>query len=335
MKSRLARRPFLTALASMSASLLISPLNAHAQANDYPSRAVSIIVPYTPGGSNDLVGRLLGAKLSELWGQPVIVDNRPGAGGNLGANAVAKSKPDGYTLLITPNNLFTMNPFMMGPGEVGYDPIKDFAPVSLVATGPILFAARSDFPANTVPELIAYAKANPNALTYASAGIGTPHHLTAELLKSMAGINMLHVPYRGAVPAVTDLAGGRVDVMFGIPNSLVPFIERGEIKPLAVSSPERAESLPNVPTIAEEGLQGFNSTLWIGLTAPAATPQDVIDKINASVRTAMSDPAIIEALEGQGLKADAGPQDEFVQMIKEDSARWSNLIKSQNLAANP
>lgn len=202
-----------------------------------------------------------------------------------------------------------------------------------MATGPILLAVNANLPVNTVEELIAYGKDSTKSLSYASAGIGTPHHLTAELFKSMAGIDMLHVPYRGAVPAVTDLAAGRVDVMFGIPNSLMPFIERGELKALGVAGREKISSLPNVPTIDEAALPGFNSTLWIGLTTPAGTPEAIIEKISQDVAKAMQEPDVIKSLEAQGLTADASTPEAFKALIHSDAERWSKLIKTQGIKA--
>lgn len=326
----------LKSLAGCACMLLATALGMPASAQDagdYPARPVTFVVPYTAGGSNDVVARILGEKLGSYWKQSVVVENKPGAGGNLGAGMVARAAPDGYTLLITPNNLLTMNPAMYKKTGVGYDPLKDFSLISLIATGPIMLAVNSNLPVGSVSELIAHAKANPQKLSYASAGIGTPHHLTAELLKSMADIDMLHVPYRGAVPAVTDLAAGRVDVMFGIPNSLMPFVKRGDIKALAISGPEPAPSLPNIPTIASEALPGFNSTLWIGLAAPAGTPSSIIEKINADIAKAMKEEDVIAALEAQGLAPAWDTPEEFQAMAKEDAERWTALIEEQNISA--
>jgi len=328
-------------LHSLSATAIVllaatfsTPTWAQNDSHTYPTRPVTFIVPYTAGGSNDVVARILGEKLASYWKQSVVVENKPGAGGNLGASSVARAEPDGYTLLITPNNLLTMNPAMYKKTGVGYDPLKDFSLISLIATGPILLAVNAGLPVNSVSELVDYAKANPQGLTYASAGVGTPHHLTAELFKSMAGIDMLHIPYRGAVPAVTDLAAGRVDVMFGIPNSLMPFVKRGDLKALAVSGPETDPSLPGIPTVASDALPGFNSTLWIGLIAPTGTPRPVIEKINADIAKAMKEADVIAALEAQGLTAAWNTPDEFRALAKEDAERWTALIEEQNITAD-
>lgn len=321
-------------IAALALGAALTPPSAYSQPEllNYPNRAVTLIVPYTAGGSNDLVARVIGEKLSSYWHQPVIVENKPGAGGNLGSSYAKRAKADGYTLLITPNNLLTMNPFMYKPDQLGYK-INDFATISLLATGPIVLAANTTLPVKSVKELIAYANREKKKLTYASAGIGTPHHLTAELFKSMANIDMLHVPYKGAVPAVTDLAAGRVDVMFGIPNSLTPFIKRGDIRALGVSSKEEVSFLPNIPTIDSTALPGFESSLWIGLVAPAATPIKIIDKISADVAKAVKEPDVEKILEEQGLVAASMTPAEFTKLVKKDADRWSELINEKHLNA--
>jgi len=307
---------------------------AHAAEEAYPNKPIKFVVPYTAGGSNDVVGRVLAQKLSADWGVPIIVENRAGAGGNLGAAQVARSAADGYTFLITPNNLLTMNPYVYEKIGVGYDPIKDFQPVSLVATGPILLAVNAELPVNSVQELIAYAKANPGKLSYASAGVGTPHHLSAELFKSMTGVDIVHVPYKGAVPAVSDLAAGRVQVMFGIPNSLMPFVKTGQLKALAVSSVAPSSQLPDLPTIDSAGVPGFDSSLWIGLTAPAGTPAAVIARINTAIREAMHDSEVKTSLEAQGLMPASSTPQEFAALIKHDADRWSKLVHDRQLSAD-
>ncbi|OWT54859.1 LacI family transcriptional regulator [Candidimonas nitroreducens] len=309
-------------------------MSAHAAEGIYPDRPIKFVVPYTAGGSNDVVARVLAQKLSAKWGVPVIVENRAGAGGNLGAALVARSAADGYTFLITPNNLLTMNPYVYGKTGVGFDAFKDFEPVSLVATGPILLAVNANLPVNSVKELIAYAKAHPGQLSYASAGIGTPHHLSAELFKSLTNTDMVHVPYKGALPAVSDLVAGRVQVMFGIPNSLMPFVKTGKLKALAVCSLTRSSLLPELPTVDKAGVPGFNSSLWIGLTAPAGTPAAIITKINQGVVQAMQDPEVKSSLEAQGLMPASDTPQEFAALIKHDADRWSKLIKERNLSAD-
>ena len=244
---------------------------AFGQVETFPDRTVKLVVPFTAGGSNDVVGRAVARELSVLWKQPVIVDNRPGAGGNLGAANVARAPADGYTLLVVANN-FVINPTLYADGSAGYDPVKGFTPISLLARVPILLLVNPQLPVRTVSDLIALAKAKPSELAYASAGIGTPHHLSAELFKSMAGIQMTHVPYRGAVPAATDLIGGRVQVLFGVANSVMPLVKKGLIRPLAICGDARLPDLPQIPRVAEtRGMERFQSEVWIGLVGPRPT----------------------------------------------------------------
>ncbi len=227
-----------------------------------------------------------------------------------------------------------MNPYIYKKTGVGYDPIKDFAPVSLMATGPILLATNAKLPVNSVKDLIAYAKANPGKLSYASAGIGTPHHLSAELFKSLTGIDMVHVPYKGAVPAISDLTAGRVDVMFGIPNSLMPFVKTGQLKALAVSGLKPSALLPELPTVDASGVPGFDSSLWIGLTTTAGTPSAVITKVSQGIAQAMHDPEVKASLEAQGLSPVSSTPKELAGLIEHDAARWSQLIDERQLTAD-
>jgi len=332
LKIKTSRKFILGTSFALIGTLLSTLVNAQPNDTTYPDKPIKFVVPYTPGGSNDVVGRVLAEKLSNEWGQPIFTENKPGAGGNLGAALVANSSPDGYTLLITPNNLLTMNPALYK--NPGYDSKKDFEAISLIATGPILLAVNSDLPVKSVEELIAYAKKYPNKLNYASAGVGTPHHLTAELFKSMAGIQMTHVPYRGAVPAVTDLAAGRVQLMFGIPNSLLPFIKTGQLRPLGISGKNKVPYLPDVPTIASSGLPGFHSELWIGLIAPKGTPSATLDKINSGIKASMSDPKVKATLENQGLSFAWSTQNDFNKLVNEDIMKWSKVIRENNITAD-
>jgi tripartite-type tricarboxylate transporter receptor subunit TctC len=324
-----ARRAFSAALAA-TAILSTAPARA---AEPWPTKPIHLIVPYTAGGSNDLVARVFGEKLSAYWGQPVIVENKAGVGGNLGASFVAKSAADGYTLLITPNNLPTMNPFMYPRERLGYDVSKDFEPISLMARGPILLAVNGKLPVNSVRELVAYAKANGGKMNYASAGIGTPHHLTAELFKSETGIDALHVPYKGAAPAVTDLVAGQVQMMFGIPNSLMPFVKTGQLKALAVTSKNAVASLPGIPTLASTYPE-FSSELWIALLAPAGTPAAVTDKVRQALARAANEPDVKAKLEVQGLQPASGSGEELKAMIRSESGRWSKIITDNKITAD-
>ena len=323
-------RRFCCAALAATAVFFTGPTRA---AEGWPNKPVRLIVPYTAGGSNDVVARVFGEKLSAYWGQPVIVDNKPGAGGNLGASFVAKSAADGYTLLITPNNLPTMNPFMYAREKLGYDVSKDFEPISLMSRGPIVLAVNAKLPVNSVRELVAYAKTNATRMNYASAGVGTPHHLTAELFKAEAGIDVLHVPYKGAAPAVADLVGGQVQMMFGIPNSLMPFVKTGQLKALAVTSKDAVASLPGIPTLAST-YPGFASELWIALLAPAGTPATVTDKIRQALARAAKEPDVKAKLEVQGLQPASGSGEELKEMIQADRGRWSKIITDNKITAD-
>lgn len=324
---RLRRATHALAFAALGTCLTLS-----AHAADYPSKAVTIVVPFTPGGSNDAMARAVGQKLGEYWKQPVIVENRPGAGGNVGTKQVAKATPDGYTFLVVANN-FVTNPYLYPDGRAGYDPFKEFVPVTLLGRVPIILVVNPSVPAKTAQELIALAKAQPGKLAYASAGVGTPHHLTAELFKSMAGIDMVHVPYKGAAPAVSDLIGGQVQVLFGVANSVLPYIKSGALRALAVTSDEPLPYLPNVPTLASAGLKGFQSEVWIGLVAPAGAPADVVAKAQEAVGRALRDAKVKAALEVQGLEPAPSSQSALKALMTEDMTRWSKVIKDTGARA--
>lgn len=329
MKAFPSLRRFFCAAAAATVALAASSALA---ADEWPTKPVRLIVPYTAGGSNDVVARVYGERLAAYWGQPVIVENRPGVGGNIGAALVARSPADGYALLITPNNLPTMNPYMYAKENLGYDVVKDFEPISMLARGPILLAVNAKLPVNSVSELVTYAKANAGKLSYASAGVGTPHHLTAELFKSEAGIDMLHVPYRGAAQAVTDLVGGAVQVMFGIPNSLMPFVKTGQLRALAVTSKELVAGLPGIPTVAETN-PGFSSELWIAIMAPAGTPAAVTEKLRQSLARAAQDPQVKAKLEVQGLQPATSSASELKSVIQTESSRWARIIVDNKITA--
>lgn len=316
----------------LAVSLAAFTPNVHAQVN-FPEKPVKFIVPFTPGGSNDVIARVVGEKLSQYWGQPVIVENKPGAGGNIGAGFVANSAPDGYTLLVAANNVLTINPSLYS--RVPFNPLKDFAPVTLLGSVPMLLVVNPSLKVNTVSELIAAAKAAPNGgLSYASAGIGTPHHLAAALFSSMANVPMIHVPYKGAGPAVTDVLSGLVPVMFGASNTLIPHIKTGGFKAVAVTGTQRLPMLPDVPTVAESGLPGYYADIWVGLVAPASVPQNIIVKINADVTRALKDPLVRAKLDQQGLIPAFNSPSEFADLIKKDLARWTKVVKETGAKAD-
>lgn len=306
--------------AALSLLLLFSPA---AQSDDYPSKPIKLVVPFAPGGSVDIVARILSQRLSEDLGQSVVVDNRAGAGGNIGFEAVAKAKPDGYTLGMASSTL-AVNVSLYR--SIGYDPLKDFAPISLVAMQPNVLMVNPSLPVKSVTELIAYAKANPGKLNFGSSGIGASQHLAAELFKSRTGIEMIHVPYKGGGPAMADLVAGRIQLMFEtIPNSL-PYIQSGQLRALAVTVEERSGQLPDVPTVAEAGLAGFVSRGWLGVMAPAGTPQSIVDKVNAAVHKAVADPAITKRLVDLGLRIKLSTPAEFSAFIAREVADFRTLI---------
>ncbi len=292
----------------------------------FPTKPIRIVVPFPAGGATDILARAVAQKLTETTGQSVVVDNRPGAGGNIGAELVAKSPPDGYTLLMGTVGTHAINPSLYP--KMPYDHVKDFAPVILVAGVPNVLVVNPSLPVNSVQELIAYGKANPGKLNFASSGAGTSIHLSGELFKTMTGVQMTHVPYKGSSPALTDLIGGQVQLMFdNLPPSL-PHIKAGKLRALAVTSAQRALALPDVPTVAEAGLPGFEASSWFGLLAPAGTPKDAIAKINGEVAKWLATPEAKEKLASQGAIVAPGlaPED-FAQHIAAETAKWQKVVK--------
>ncbi len=314
--------------AALVACLLI-PVNGNAQGS-YPARAVKFIVPITPGGSNDVMARLIAQKLTESWGQPVVVENRPGAGMNLGADAVAKSAPDGYTWLLGANNIFAFNPHM---GKTPFDVFKDFAPVAQVAVVPFVLVVHPSVPANNVAELIDYAKKNPGKLNYASSGNGSPQHLAAEMLGHLAGIKMQHVPYKGAVPAITDLLGGRIQVFIGAVNSLLPHIKDGKLRQLAGAGGKRFAAFPDLPAIAET-VPGLALDVWLGVFMPAGTPKDIVARVNADIGKVLGVADVKATLAAQGIEPAFSTPDALAATIRDDHARWGKVIRDANIKAD-
>ena len=314
----------LLAIALATALAAALPVAALAQAA-WPARPVRIVVPFTAAGTTDLLARALAPELQRAFGQPFIVDNKPGAGGNTGAAEVAKAAPDGYTLLMGTVGTHAINPGLYP--KLPYDHVKDFAPVILVAGVPNVLVINPALPVNSVQELIAYAKANPGKLNFASSGNGTSIHLSAELFKTMAGVQMTHVPYKGSAPALQDLVGGQVQLMFdNLPSSLA-LIKGGKLKALAVTSSARAAALPDVPTNAESGLPGFEASSWFGLLAPAGTPPPVIAKLNGEIAKWLATPEAKEKLLAQGANAAGGTPEDFAQFINAETAKWQKVVK--------
>ncbi len=292
----------------------------------YPSRPVRIVVPFPAGGTTDILARALAQNLSERLGQSFVVDNRPGAGGNIGAELVAKSPPDGYTLLMGTVGTHAINASLYK--SMPFDHVKDFAPVVLVAGVPNVLEVNPALPVHSVAELIAYGKANPGKLNFASSGSGTSIHLSGELFKVMTGVSMQHVPYKGSAPALQDLVGGQVQLMFdNLPSSLA-MIKAGKLRPLAVTSTTRAAALPDVPTVAEAGVPGFEASSWFGLLAPAGTPPDVVAKLNAAANAWLASPDARDKLLAQGAIAAGGTPEDFAKHIAAETAKWAKVVQA-------
>jgi len=293
-------------------------------AQDYPAKPVRMVVPYAAGGTADLLARGIAQRMSASLGKQVIIENRTGAGGSIGADVVAKSKPDGYTLLMGTIATHAINPNLYA--NLGYDPLKDYAPVALVATMPNLLVVNPSVPAGTVQELIELARRKPGELAFASAGSGTTHHLSGEIFKKMAGIDMVHVPYKGNAPAVTDLVGGQVQVMFdNIPISLQQ-VRAGKLRALAVTGPRRAAVLPDLPTVAESGLPGFSITSWFAVFAPAGTPQPVVALLNREINKALADAILQRQLQGQGIEPAGGTPAQLLAHVSAELPRWKKVV---------
>ena len=309
------------ALAAMLAAL------PGAGAQDYPSRPVKIIVPFPAGGTADVMPRVIGEWLSRKWGQPVVVENRTGAAGNIGAEAVAKAEPDGYTLLSAPPPPLVINQNLYP--KLGFDP-TEFVPIVIMGRVPNALVINAKLPFNSVAELIAYAKANPGKLTCATQGNGTTSHLTSELFQLMADVKFQHVPYRGSAPALTDLVAGSVDLMFDNLGVSLPLVKGGQLKLLGVATPKRMASLPDVPTIAET-LPGFESAAWFAIVAPPKTPQAVVDKINADVNEALRQGDIVQRLAQLSAEPIGGTPQATAAYMREEIERWHKVIKAANV----
>jgi tripartite-type tricarboxylate transporter receptor subunit TctC len=312
-------------LALAAFAVLCAAFATGASAQGFPTKPIRIVVPFPAGGTTDVLARAAAQKLTETLGQPAVVDNRPGAGGNIGAELVAKSAPDGYTLLMGTVGTHAINPGLYP--KLPYDHVKDFAPVILVAGVPNVLVVNPSLPVNSVQELVAYAKANPGKLNFASSGNGTSIHLSAELFKLMAGVQMTHVPYKGSAPALQELVGGQVQLMFdNLPSSLA-LIKAGKLKALAVTSKERAPALPDVPTIAESGLPGYDASSWFGLLAPAGTPPPAIARLNGEIAKWLATPEAREKLLAQGANAAGGTPEDFARFIAAETAKWQKVVK--------
>ena len=305
--------------------ILLSVAAASVLAQGYPDKPLKLVVPFPPGGPTDIVGRLVAQKLAEGIGQPVVVENRPGAGGTVGSTAVARAPADGYTLLYGSTTL-AIAPSLYR--DLAYDPRTAFAPISLVSRGQIIAAVNAQLPAKTLKDFIALAKSSPGRINYGSAGSGTPPHLAAELFKTVAGVDLVHVPYKGGGPAVSDLAGGQVQVIFeGLPT-LLPHIKSGKVRALAITGAKRDPALPEVPTFAEAGLPGYDANFWNGLVAPAGTPAEVIARLNSVLVQALATPEVHAALVRLGLEAAGTTPQQFGDFIAAEIDKWARVVKA-------
>jgi len=300
------------------------------QAQDrYPSRPITLVVPVPPGGAADFIARLVGQKLSDALGQPVIVNNRGGASGTIAAEVVAKSAPDGYTLLLNSITTHGIGPHLFS--TLPYNPVTDFAAISLVARLPLVMTVYAGEPMKSVADVVAYAKANPGKLTFASSGNGGAPHLAGELFKMINGVDMVHVPYRGSGPAVIDVAGGRVDIMIDAVPSLQAMIEAGKLRPLATASAARQSILPDVPTFNELGIKGIEVSLWYGLLAPAKTPADIIERLNGALQAILKMPDVQESFAKQGAVPGWDTPADYVAFMRAESERWGEVVTKNNI----
>jgi tripartite-type tricarboxylate transporter receptor subunit TctC len=301
------------------------PLQVLAQ---YPQRAIKMIVPFPPAGATDVVGRIVAQKLTERLGQSVVVENRPGAGGTIGSDLVAKSAPDGYTILMATSSTHSIGPVLQ---KLPYDPIRDFAAITHVANVPNVLVVSPKLPVANVKELIAYAKANPGKLNFASSGVGTIVHLNAELFKMLTGVDMVHVPYKGTALSIPDVANGNIAMLFDSLASVMPHVKAGNVRPLAVNAPQRSPLLPEVPTLAEAGLPEFDRYTWFGMFAPAGTPPEVVRRLQTEVAAALKAPDLRERFDAVGAEPVGSTPEQFVERIRSDSVKWSEVIKAGNV----
>jgi len=322
-------RPAAT-LAAVAAAAIACALASTPRAAEpgmaFPSKPVRLVVPFTPGGSTDILARAIGQRLSELWGQPVVIDNRPGAGGSIGMDAVARSAPDGYTLVMGHIGTLAANPALYA--KLSYDPVRDFAPVTLVAMVPNVLVVGPAVQSRNVQELIALAKSKPGKLDYGSGGNGSAAHLATEYFKLRAGIDLQHIPYKGTAPALADLLGGQIALMItGLPPVL-PHVKSGKLRILGVASPRRLPQFPDIPTIAESGVPGYEATQWYGLLVPAATPKDVVAKLNRDAVAALMDPTVAERLAGEGALPVGDTPEQFGAFIRSEIELWGKVIRA-------
>jgi tripartite-type tricarboxylate transporter receptor subunit TctC len=318
--------------ASLAASVCNAQTTPATPAAPYPTKPIRLVVPFTPGGSTDILARAVAQELTKAWGQPVIVDNVAGAGGAIGAEKVAKAAPDGYTLLMGHIGTLAVNPSLYP--NLPYDAIKSFAPVAWVARVPNVLVVHPSVKANNVKELVALAKANPGRMNYGSGGNGSAANLATEYFKLQTGTSLLHIPYRGTAPAVTDLMGGQIQVLFTGAPAVLGQVKNGQLRALAVSSPTRLAALPDLPTVAESGYPGFEADQWYGVVAPAGTPREVVAKLNAQINQALNSPDMKTRLTTEGAIATPATPEAFGQLIVRELARWKPVIQSGRVKAD-
>jgi tripartite-type tricarboxylate transporter receptor subunit TctC len=312
------------------AFVLCGTASPHAQ--DYPNRTITLVVPYTAGGGNDAMARIVADRMSQTLGQQLVIENRGGAGGTIATRAVAKAAPDGYTLVVGGTGTLAINPTLYA--NVGYDPRKDFAPVGLIATSALVVLVHPSVAATSIAELIALAKREPGTLNYASAGPGSGIHLATELFASMAGIRLTHVSYRGSAPALNDLLGGHVQIYFSSLPPAVGMAREGKVRALAVTGPQRSPVLPELPTVAEAGLRGYEAVLHYGIAAPAGTPRPIVDKLNAALRAALASRETQTLIAAAGAESMSSTPEEYAEDIDREETKWSRIVRESGAKAN-
>ncbi len=318
-------------LIAASSAIILGLVSLAASAQGYPAKPIRLIVPYPPGGPTDLVGRSIGQKLTEAWGQPVVVENRAGAASAVGTEVAARSPADGYSLLLGTSAGFSISPAL--GTKLPYDPERDFAPITMLVINPQILVVHPSMPVHSVKTLVALAKSRPGQINYASVGNASPQHLGMEMLKSMTGIDMVHVPYKGTAPAVTDILAGNVSLMFNSMPSVLPQTKAGRLRGIAVSSARRSAAAPDIPTVAEAGVPGFEYVTWYGLFAPAGTPRDIVNRLNAQVVKILSEPELAKRFASQGAEPLGDTPEQLAQYRRSEFERWRKLIAAMKLKA--
>jgi tripartite-type tricarboxylate transporter receptor subunit TctC len=321
-------------IAALSVSLLsvLAVLTTACAQTPYPTKPIRLIVPFTPGGSTDILARAIGQELTKAWGQSVVIDNVPGAGGSIGADKAAKAPADGYTLLMGHIGTLAVNPSLYP--KLPYNPVKDFAPVAWVARVPNILVVNSALPVKSLQDLVTYARSKPGQLSYGSGGNGSAANLATEYFKMQTGTAIVHIPYRGTVPAVTDLIGGQIQLVFTGAPAVLGFVKSGQLRALAVSSPRRLEAMPDLPTVAESGYKNFEADQWYGVVAPAGTPKDIVQKLNLQINAALNAPELKKRLNAEGAIATPDSPEVFGQLIASEIARWQPVISSGRVKAD-